>query len=311
MRFLSVDIIIPTFNCEKNLRRCLSSISSQRYPGRVKIIIVDGGSNDDTLEIARTFTESIYVNVGQYGTGKNGAKMFGESISQGELVWHIDSDNFAIGDDCLANLVRPLLEDENINFSIPVTETDLSAGSLNNWLAIREIYNLNLRIKKSTKRDGYYLISDMDYGLTNCCLIRRSVLQRVGGYDSDVRLLWRMRKSKLSTAAIVPSSKFYHNQTTGYADYLRKWYKRSKRFSSMSFEQLKDYFVEYPPSKDQEDDLKSQLSGMVRSSLYLSLRNFLVFKDTRWLAGIPFSILLVLAAILHPVITYKLWKNFL
>ena len=232
-------------------------------------------------------------------------------MSEGELVWHVDSDNFVIGSDFLVNLVRPLLEDENIDFSIPMTEVEDSAISLNNWLAMMEIYNINLRVKKSETRDGYYVISDMDYGLTNCCLIRRKVLQEVGGYDSDVRLLWRMRKKKLSTAAIVPASKFYHYQTTGFSDYLKKWYKRSKKFSSMSYEQLKDYFVEFPLSKELDNNLKSQIKGMSASSLYLSIENFLVSGDTRWLLGIPYFLLLALSAILHPIITYRLWKNFL
>ncbi|MEM3192729.1 MAG: glycosyltransferase [Candidatus Parvarchaeota archaeon] len=311
MNFPSVDIIIPTFNCEKDIKRCLECISSQKYPGEMNIIIVDGGSSDGTINVAKSFTSRVYVNVGQYGTGKNGAKAFGESVSRGELIWHLDSDNFVIGENCLINLVKPLMEDENISFSVPVPEIDPFASSLSNWLAMREIYNLNSRIKVSTKVHDYYLISDMDYGLTNGCLIRRDVLKKVGGYDSDVRLLMRMRKKKLSTAAIVPNSKFYHNQTTGYVDYLKKWLRRSKKFSAMGQEQLRDYFVEYPLPKYHDRALKNQISGMIVSSLYLSLRNFLASGDTKWLIGIPYSVILILAAVSHPLIAYRLWRNFL
>ncbi|MFW5771728.1 MAG: glycosyltransferase [Phototrophicaceae bacterium] len=45
-----VSVIIPAYNEEENINRCLASIKAQTYPhDRIEIIVVDDGSSDDTL----------------------------------------------------------------------------------------------------------------------------------------------------------------------------------------------------------------------------------------------------------------------
>ena len=50
-----VSFVIPTFNSERTLDECLSSISNQDYPD-MEIIVVDNGSDDKTVEIAKKYT---------------------------------------------------------------------------------------------------------------------------------------------------------------------------------------------------------------------------------------------------------------
>ena len=50
----SVSIMIITLNAEKNLEKCLESISKLNYPKeKIEVAIVDSSSTDKTLEIAR------------------------------------------------------------------------------------------------------------------------------------------------------------------------------------------------------------------------------------------------------------------
>jgi glycosyltransferase involved in cell wall biosynthesis len=50
----SISIVIPTYNGEQTLAQCLESIVKQDYPReKVEIIIVDGGSKDKTLDVAK------------------------------------------------------------------------------------------------------------------------------------------------------------------------------------------------------------------------------------------------------------------
>ena len=52
----SISIVIPVFNSKATLRLCLESIRGQNYPrDKIEIIIVDAGSTDNTLDIARQF----------------------------------------------------------------------------------------------------------------------------------------------------------------------------------------------------------------------------------------------------------------
>jgi cellulose synthase/poly-beta-1,6-N-acetylglucosamine synthase-like glycosyltransferase len=54
-----VSFVIPTFNSERTLEECLSSISNQDYPD-MEIIVVDNGSDDKTVEIAKN-TPRMYI----------------------------------------------------------------------------------------------------------------------------------------------------------------------------------------------------------------------------------------------------------
>lgn len=59
-----VSIILPVRNEEKYLRRCLDSIQAQTYDhSRIELLIVDGLSDDATLEIAEEFQEESDINV--------------------------------------------------------------------------------------------------------------------------------------------------------------------------------------------------------------------------------------------------------
>lgn len=53
-----VSIIIPVYNVEKYLKKCLDSITNQSYKN-LEIIIIDDGSTDNSLEIAKGFEKMI------------------------------------------------------------------------------------------------------------------------------------------------------------------------------------------------------------------------------------------------------------
>ena len=50
------SFVIPTYNSGEKIRRCLESIRTQDYPqDNVQLLIADGGSTDDTIDIAREY----------------------------------------------------------------------------------------------------------------------------------------------------------------------------------------------------------------------------------------------------------------
>ena len=51
---LAVSIIVPVYNAEKTLERCLLSIQSQTYDD-IEVVIVDDGSDDESRNIAEKF----------------------------------------------------------------------------------------------------------------------------------------------------------------------------------------------------------------------------------------------------------------
>ena len=304
-------VIIPTFNCEDTIEKCLSALAKQNYRGTYTVLVIDGGSTDRTLEIAKKYTNSIFVNHGQYSDGLGGAKDFGRRISDSNLLWFVDSDNYVLGDSVLSQLVEALISDDKISISLPFTAIDPHANYLNNWISMREIYYLNKVIQNSEPSQSFYIVSDLSYGLTNCTLIKRESLDCVGGYDSDVRTLSRLRRHGLSRAAIVPNAAFYHNQVSQISIFIKKWVKRAKKFSSLSNSELKDYFVEFPFPPVQEKELKAGILSNVLGSLYISIVNFCIYREKLWLIGVLYSFLILAIALRHPLISYNLWRRFL
>ena len=57
---MTTSIIIPTFNREKFIGRCLRSILDQSLKD-LEVIIVDGGSNDDTLNIISEYQNDTRI----------------------------------------------------------------------------------------------------------------------------------------------------------------------------------------------------------------------------------------------------------
>lgn len=87
-----VSILIPTFNAERWIRQTLESAISQDYP-RKELIIVDDGSTDRTLEIARTFESRSALVIAQQNAGGPAARNRALAHAQGEYIQWLDHDD--------------------------------------------------------------------------------------------------------------------------------------------------------------------------------------------------------------------------
>ncbi len=90
-----VSIVIPFFNTEKYLRRCLDSVVLQDYKN-LEILLVDDGSGDTSPEIVRNYAEQdprIRLISVPHG-GVSVARNQGLSLASGEYVMFVDADDW-------------------------------------------------------------------------------------------------------------------------------------------------------------------------------------------------------------------------
>lgn len=107
-----VSYIIPTFNADKYITNCLKSILKQDYPkNKYEILVVDGGSTDETLEIVKKYKAKIINNPWK---DPETAKSIGIQKSKGDIIVLMDSDNEIIKNDWLRRMIQPLLLDNNL-----------------------------------------------------------------------------------------------------------------------------------------------------------------------------------------------------
>lgn len=92
-----ISIIIPAYNAEKYIERCLDSILDQDYNISVEIIVVNDGSTDSTAMILKRY-ESQYPGLIKIITKENGgvssARNAGLSVATGVWIWFVDSDDY-------------------------------------------------------------------------------------------------------------------------------------------------------------------------------------------------------------------------
>lgn len=108
--FLSV--LIPVYNVEKFLPRCLDSLLNQQLPADVEVVCVDDGSTDRSGELCDAYAQrDSHVRViHQDNKGLGGARNSGMKAAHGEYVAFIDSDDY-VSDDWYSK-IRVTLERE-------------------------------------------------------------------------------------------------------------------------------------------------------------------------------------------------------
>jgi len=84
---LIISVVIPTFQEGRYLARVLSRVNEAKPP--VEIVVVDSGSKDNTVEIAKQFTEKVYP-IRERGISK--AKNYGAQQANGEILIFLDAD---------------------------------------------------------------------------------------------------------------------------------------------------------------------------------------------------------------------------
>lgn len=89
-----ISVIIPIYNQEKNLKRCLDSVVKQTYKN-LEVILIDDGSTDDSFEICRDYAGRYGWNVLHIANGGvSNARNIGLDKSSGKYVMFIDSDDY-------------------------------------------------------------------------------------------------------------------------------------------------------------------------------------------------------------------------
>jgi glycosyltransferase involved in cell wall biosynthesis len=126
-----ISFVIPTYNASKYQQLCLESIFSQEYPkNKIEVLIVDGDSKDDMLEISRRFPVRILKNP------KRLAEM-GLAIrvreSKGDFIVVFAADNVRPTRAWLRKVIKPLQENKDLAGVFPFPEVNSSDSSMNRY----------------------------------------------------------------------------------------------------------------------------------------------------------------------------------
>lgn len=93
---VKLSIIIPAFNTEKYLPKCLDSVVNQTLKD-IEIICIDNNSTDNTLNIFNEYAKNdsrIKIISNNENKGAASSRNLGLDIASGEYIGFVDSDDF-------------------------------------------------------------------------------------------------------------------------------------------------------------------------------------------------------------------------
>lgn len=108
---LSVTIAMISYNDEKIIEDCFISIKKQDYLGEIKILIVDGGSTDKTVEIAQKY-RALVISKPEYKEAPTKRGDIAVDFIKTDIAMFISADNRLQEKDCLQKMMEPFLDPE-------------------------------------------------------------------------------------------------------------------------------------------------------------------------------------------------------
>jgi glycosyltransferase involved in cell wall biosynthesis len=93
----SASVVVPAHDAEMTLRACVQSVLNQTEPD-FELLIVDDGSSDGTLELARSVNDARVQVHTQLASGVSAARNAGIRAATGEIVCFLDSDDLLLPD---------------------------------------------------------------------------------------------------------------------------------------------------------------------------------------------------------------------
>lgn len=118
-----ISIIIPVYNVEPYLERCIDSVIGQTYQGAMECILVDDGSTDGSVaiiekrmsEYAGPITFSVLRH--ERNRGQSAARNTGTKAAKGDYVFYLDSDD-AMTPDCIELLAKEIEKHQDVEMVV-------------------------------------------------------------------------------------------------------------------------------------------------------------------------------------------------
>lgn len=160
---VEISIIVPFFNSESTINRTIKSVITQNFKD-CELILVDDGSTDKSLIIAKQVNSGSVVSISQKNKGVSSARNAGAKLARGKWLIFLDSDDeFRPG--FLNHVHLELKKNKKIEYLV---------------------FGIN-RIKNGM--ESIILPNDYEYfsKIPGTFVIRKSIFDQLGGYDEHLR----------------------------------------------------------------------------------------------------------------------------
>ena len=233
---MTVSIIIPVYNGQRTIRRCLNSVLKQTYPD-IEIVVINDGSTDNSRALIEEMLNSVpnkKVIHKKQNEGIEMARRTGLNMCSGELVTFIDNDDY-LNINAIELMVNALTR----------TNADIVQCQSESFVTLFNCIQLPVSFHKSTNGEeileqaeirNMVLPAFFGYGAFNVCvwskLYRRDLLYNTepGGlhYGDDLYLNVQVIP-KANKLCIIPNILYHYEKQGTSSRYMPFWMEESKR----------------------------------------------------------------------------------
>lgn len=171
---MKVTIITCCYNRANTIRGAIESVLAQDYPN-IEYIVIDGASNDGSLEVINEYRDRISVIVSEPDHGMYEAINKGIRLATGDIVALVHSDDFLYDDHVVSDVVKEF-ERSQADFLYAdglFVDADNTDRVVRNWIG------------------GNYKRGKVKFGwlpLHPTCYIKRSIIELLGQYDETYKM---------------------------------------------------------------------------------------------------------------------------
>ncbi|MBI4972700.1 MAG: glycosyltransferase family 2 protein [Candidatus Omnitrophica bacterium] len=326
----SISVVIPTLNAGKMLDLCLQRIREQDYPQeKIEIIIMDGGSRDNTLQVAKKYGARVFVEEGERENQEKRRGM-GAYRAENDLIAVIDSDNILPTKDWFAQMLLPFVEHpEVVGVGTLRYACDRKMSLLNRYFSLfgvndPVVYYFNKRDRLSWAEEKWNLLGEpKDEGSyytvkfspeevptlgSNGFLFRRDVLLKVNPrveefFHIDVHC--DFIKQGFDTYAFVKNDVLHLSG----GNFLNFLWKRKEYMVNYYFKDFKRRRYKIYDSSKMQDNIKLLLYILYSLTFvkpsYDAFKGFLRVRDIAWFLH-PFMCFAMLLCYAYGTIRFRL-----
>lgn len=168
---IKISVVIPAFNREKTICRCLESIMNQTYPA-MEILVVDDGSTDRTRNIVLDFPSDKVFLFCQSHKGAQAARNKGVIEAKGDYIAFLDSDDEWV----------PQMLEETVNCFLKEKDDCVIYSDC----YVREEGRQRLWRLPDCERDSYDTLLRKPGPMFQSMLVKRKLLLSIGLLDEKV-----------------------------------------------------------------------------------------------------------------------------
>ncbi len=237
-----LTIIIPTYNSEKYIEKCIFSILKQTYTN-LEIIIIDDNSSDNTYNICKKIQKKdsrIKLMKNIKNEGVSTTRNLGINVSTGEYITFVDADDYI--EDNLYEKLIDRLEKENISIAMCNFYTEVKGKDTRNKIKNKEI------IIDSNKILKYIFLSDYFCGFVWNKIYKANIIKNNNlKFNNDIYicedLLFNCQYISKIEKGFYTTDKMYHYVQRNNSSYNKQY---SERWETViqAYEQMKLYINE-------------------------------------------------------------------